>query len=87
MKTTLFSVYICSENPRGVFIGTRGTGARGTTPGPKPGAGRGRTDAETRAWLRFHGHTRAARGASSREQSRLFPVRFWSRFLEIGPRF
>ena len=27
--------------PQGVFIGTRGTGARGTTPDPKPGARRG----------------------------------------------
>ena len=40
-KTTQLSVYPSLE-PQGVFIGTRGKGARGTTPGPKYGRGRAR---------------------------------------------
>ena len=42
-KTTLFSIFFHLQNPRGVFIGTKGKEARGTTPGPKHGRGRART--------------------------------------------
>ena len=42
MKTTLNSIYLPSENPRGVFIGTREEGGQGTNPGPKRRARRGR---------------------------------------------
>ena len=41
--------------------GTKGMGARGTTPGPKHGRGRVRTAAKTWPGLRFHGPARAAR--------------------------
>ena len=41
MKTTLNSVYLPTEEPRGVFIGTREEGGQGTNPGPKSGARRG----------------------------------------------
>jgi len=38
MKTTLNHCISSALEPQKVFIGTRGTGARGTTPGPKPAA-------------------------------------------------
>ena len=49
-------------NPRGVFIGIRGTGGQGTNPGPKRRAPRpyGRGNA---AWPAFRGPLVAARAA------------------------
>ena len=49
-------------NPRGVFIGIRGTWGQGTNPGPKRRARRGRMAAETRLGPRFRGPLVAARG-------------------------
>ena len=73
MRTTLNLAYLCSGTPKGVFIGTREMGARGTTPGPKLGVRRD--------------HTSARAGASRRAWSRLSPVSFCSRFLVFGPWF
>ena len=63
MKTTLNSVYPQLRNPRGVFIGAKGTGGQGTNPGPKYDRGRGRTAAKTRPKPHFRGHNVAARAA------------------------
>ena len=43
MKTTLNSAYLLVLEPRGVYIGIRGTGGQGIIPGPKRDSGRGHT--------------------------------------------
>ena len=86
-KTTQLSVYLLSTKPQGVFIGTRGKGAQVANPGPKYRRGHARTAAETRPRPRFHGSSRAARGACCRALSRLSPIGCRSRYLVLGPWF
>ena len=49
-ETTLTLCIFFSSEPQEVFIGTKGKGARGTTPGPKYGRGRARRPQK-------HGHS------------------------------
>ena len=63
MKTTPKLCIFLLWNPRGVFIGFRGTGGQGTGCDPKRRARRGRIAAETRQKPRFRGSPGAARGA------------------------
>ena len=66
-----------TEDPWGVFIGTRRKGARGTTPGLKHGHGRARTAVET--WPCQGG----ARLPSCWVSSRLFPVSWIFWFVDL----
>ena len=63
MKLLLKLCFLLLWNPRGVFIGIRGTGGQGTNPAPKQRARRGRMAAETRLGPRFCGPLVAARAA------------------------
>ena len=54
-ETTPKTLHIQLRNPRGVFIGAKGTGGQGTNPGPKRRARRGHSGAA-------HAVLRAARG-------------------------
>ena len=60
-NTTLFSGSAQTEDPRGVFIGTRGKGATWEARGPKRRRARVQRAAETRPGPRFRGPARAAR--------------------------
>ena len=70
-----------SSDPRGVYIGTRGKGARGTTPGPKHGCGRARTAAKMQQKLCFCSSSRAARTAPAAACCRVCPL------STVGPGF
>ena len=95
MKTTLFSVYLPTEDPRGFFIGTREEGGQGTTSGPKRGRGRDGTTAETRPMPRFRDPTGAARAALRAARAALRAARgpicylsnFGSGFWKLAPGF
>ena len=63
MRTTLISAYLLLRNPRGVFIGAKGTRGQETRCDPKRRARRGRIAAETRQMSLFRGSPWAARAA------------------------
>jgi len=73
-ETTLTLCISPTEEPQGVCIGTRGKGARGTTPGPKHWRGRARTATVTRPRPHFRGSSRAARTAPAAARCRVCPL-------------
>ena len=81
-ETTLLFVYPPLKNLRGVYIGTRGKGARGTTPSPNHRRGRARKAVETAFSRSCQG---GARPAACYVWSRLSPVSWIFWFVDLIP--
>ena len=90
MKLLLKLCMFLLWNPKGVFIGIRGTGGQGTNPGPKRAARRAPRPygCGNAAWAAFSRPLGGrARDASRRARSFRSPVRFCFQFLIFGPWF
>jgi len=75
ITTTPKTLDISLKNPqRGLFIGTRGKEASGTTPGPRHWRDRASTAAKTRPEPHFCGCTRTARAVPPAARCRFGPL-------------